>query len=70
MLDGGRDLNDMHGDYVEFLEAGTHATGEFHCAGCGYGVTIHSELPRCPMCGGGEWEAVSWSPLSRALQLQ
>ena len=70
MLDGVRDLTTVDGDYVEFHAAGTHTTGQFHCAGCGYGVTIHTELPRCPMCGGGVWEAVSWSPFSRALELQ
>ena len=57
-------------EYVEFLTAGMHATGQFHCSDCGYGVTIHSELPRCPMCGGGSWEEAAWSPLSRALELQ
>jgi hypothetical protein len=57
-------------DYVEFLTAGTNATGQFHCADCGYGVTIHTELPRCPMCGGESWEEAAWSPLSRALELQ
>ena len=40
--------------------------GEFHCAECGYGVTVYRALPVCPMCGGGEWEQSAWSPLSRA----
>ena len=40
--------------------------GEFHCAECGYGVTVYRTLPVCPMCGGGEWEQSAWSPLSRA----
>jgi hypothetical protein len=57
-------------DYVEFLVAGTQVTGQFHCAECGYGITIHSELPQCPMCGGGSWEEAAWSPLSRAFELQ
>jgi rubrerythrin len=70
MLDAERGILAEDSDYVEFLTAGTHATGQFHCADCGYGVTIHTELPRCPMCGGGSWEAAAWSPFSRALELQ
>ncbi len=53
-------------EYVEFLEAGVAAKGEFHCSGCGYGVTIYSELPVCPMCAGGSWERSSWAPFTRA----
>jgi len=70
MLDEGSSTLAPDSDYVEFLTAGTHATGQFHCADCGYGVTIHTELPRCPMCGGVSWEEAAWSPLSRALELQ
>ncbi len=54
------------GDFVQFWPAGDHAKGEFHCADCGYGVTVHSTLPRCPMCGGQGWERSTWSPFSRA----
>ena len=54
------------GDFVDFLAAGAHVKGEYHCAGCGYGVTVYRELPVCPMCGGSEWEQSAWSPLSRA----
>jgi hypothetical protein len=54
------------GDYVHFTPAGTHVKGEFHCAECGYGVTVYRTLPVCPMCGGGQWEQSAWSPLSRA----
>ena len=57
-------------DFVEFLMTGVHAKGEFHCAECGYGVTICRELPTCPMCGNESWEQTSWSPFSRALNLQ
>ena len=39
-----------------FLEAGTRALGEFHCADCGYGVSVRSVLPQCPMCRGSQWE--------------
>ena len=56
--------------YVALLAAGTHATGEFHCAECSYGVTIHSELPRCPMCGGGSWEELVPAPPARELELR
>jgi rubrerythrin len=44
------------------LEAGVKAKGEYRCSGCGYGVTIYRELPRCPMCGSGSWEHLDWSP--------
>jgi rubrerythrin len=44
------------GDFVTFVLAGAAAEGEFHCAGCGYGVSVYRRLPRCPMCGGEEWE--------------
>ena len=48
--------------FVEFLSSGQRATGEYHCAECGYGVTIFAVLPLCPMCGGGAWEQSNWSP--------
>ena len=48
-------------DFVEFLLAGVHVKGEFHCAECGYGVTIYRELPICPMCGNETWEQTAWS---------
>jgi hypothetical protein len=57
------------GDYVRFVRAGAPVKGEFHCAECGYGVTVYRTLPVCPMCGGGEWEQSDWSPLSRARAL-
>ena len=52
--------------FVEFLSSGQRATGEYHCAECGYGVTIFAVLPLCPMCGGRAWEQSTWSPFSRA----
>jgi rubredoxin len=52
-------------EYVQFWSTGSRAKGEFNCSECGYGVTIHRELPRCPMCGGGAWEQVDWSPFTR-----
>ena len=57
----GRDT----GDFVLFLSTGERAKGEYHCSECGYGVTVHAELPRCPMCGGEAWEQSTWSPFSR-----
>jgi len=57
-------------DYVEFLTAGDNAKGEYHCADCGYGVTVTKELPRCPMCSGISWELSTWSPFARARLLQ
>jgi len=69
-VDYMRDLGDAghepSGDFVTFVSAGVLAKGEFHCAGCGYGVTVYRALPICPMCGGDEWEQSAWSPLSRA----
>jgi hypothetical protein len=53
-------------DFAPAHVAGAPAAGEFHCAGCGYGVTVVHELPRCPMCGGESWEQVAWSPFGRA----
>ena len=54
------------GDYVNFFPTGARVKGEFHCAECGYGVTVYRTLPVCPMCGGEQWEQSAWSPLSRA----
>ena len=54
------------GDFVLFVSSGMHVKGEFHCAECGYGVTVCRELPRCPMCGGEDWEQSEWSPFGRA----
>ena len=57
------------GDFVLFVSSGMHVKGEFHCAECGYGVTVYRELPRCPMCGGTTWERSPWSPLSPRFEL-
>ena len=54
------------GDFVAFVEAGARVKGEFHCADCGYGVTVYRTLPTCPMCGCEHWEQSAWSPLTRA----
>ncbi len=52
-------------DGVAALAAGVRTKGEYRCSGCGYGVTIYRELPRCPMCGAGSWEESAWTPLGR-----
>ncbi len=46
--------------------AGGSAKGEFHCAECGYGVTVYRTLPSCPMCAGEVWEQSAWSPFARS----
>jgi hypothetical protein len=55
-------------EYVEFRTMGDTVKGEFHCAACGYGVTVCRELPQCPMCGGKTWEQTDWSPFMRIRQ--
>ena len=41
------------------LAAGREASGEFRCAGCGYGIVVRTVLPQCPMCRGRLWEPES-----------
>jgi rubrerythrin len=65
LAEDGASLDD---EFVEFVGAGEAAKGEFHCADCGYGVTVHSTLPTCPMCAGSSWQRVAWSPIGRAVQ--
>jgi rubrerythrin len=50
-------------DYVPFHAAGEAAGGEYRCAECGYGVTVWTKLPRCPMCSGVSWEQSGWGGL-------
>jgi rubredoxin len=57
-------------DYIEFQAAGDPAKGQYRCSGCGYGVTVHDELPTCPMCAGTEWEQSAWTPFGYARNLQ
>ena len=65
MLDEARRLDGGEGDYVEFVATGAPAAGAYHCSGCGYGVTVQSTLPQCPMCSGTTWEPAAVSPFSR-----
>jgi rubrerythrin len=39
-----------------FRSTGDYVDGAFRCARCGYGVALSRALPRCPMCGGQDWE--------------
>lgn len=66
MLEEARKTTADDGDFVEFAAAGAAARGAFHCAECGYGVTVYATLPVCPMCAGTSWEPVDWSPFTRA----
>ena len=68
-IDGANRAESSADGFVEFYSSGASAKGEFHCSGCGYGVTIVRELPQCPMCGGIVWEQSTWSPFARAAAL-
>lgn len=43
------------------LDAGRPALGEYTCVDCGYGVSVRSMLPVCPMCRGLTWEPTATS---------
>jgi hypothetical protein len=66
VLEVNHQTDPTSGDVVEFVAAGQQAKGEFHCAECGYGVTVYRQLPRCPMCGNQSWEQAAWTPFARA----
>jgi rubrerythrin len=57
-------------EYVVFVRTGVSVVGEYHCTGCGYGVTVRGALPNCPMCSTTTWEQVAWSPFTRAAQVR
>jgi len=65
LLDEARTPDAASGDFIEFVTTGAPAAGDYHCSGCGYGVTVGSTLPRCPLCGGTTWERATSSPFSR-----
>jgi rubrerythrin len=69
MLQGTKISQVVADDYVEFSFAGDAVKGEFHCAECGYGVTIVRALPLCPMCGGSSWEQTAWHPFTHNASL-
>jgi hypothetical protein len=54
------------GDEIQLSAAGDHVKGEFHCADCGYAITVCKELHPCPMCGCESWQAALWRPFARA----
>jgi rubrerythrin len=56
VLNEARKTDHERPDYVEFVTTGSLVTGAFHCSACGYGVTVQSTLPQCPMCNGTTWE--------------
>jgi rubrerythrin len=56
MLDEAERINDGAFELVGLLMRGAAARGEYACVECGYGITIYTALPACPMCGGGSWE--------------
>ena len=62
MLDEIERVARTHTDDVEFVTTGAPATGAFHCSACGYGVTVQSTLPQCPMCNGTTWERERETP--------
>jgi len=70
MLEQAEDEGAATGDFVEFGVAGGPASGVYHCADCGYGITVQATLPRCPMCGGSSWERPARPPLMRPLWMQ
>ena len=48
-------------EQIEELVAGSPARGEYRCTGSGYGVTVYSQLPRCPMCSAEDaWEQLDF----------
>jgi rubrerythrin len=65
MLDHATHARSNDGEFVEFALAGTAADGDFRCSECGYGVTVHANLPQCPMCAGTSWEPAVWGLLGR-----
>jgi rubredoxin len=65
VMQGGGASRSSADEYVQFWTTGSPAKGAYHCSECGYGVTVHRELPRCPMCGGGSWEQAPWAPFTR-----
>jgi hypothetical protein len=54
------------GDEIRLSAAGDHVKGEYHCADCGYAITVCKELPPCAMCGCESWQPALWQPFARA----
>ena len=51
-------------DYVEFVEAGESAVGQFECIGCSHRIMVRRSLPACMQCGGKLWESSRWTPFT------
>jgi rubredoxin len=68
MLDEGRQASPDDGEFIEFVKTGATVAGSYRCSACGYGVTVRSILPRCPMCSGDTWEQAPWTPFAAAAQ--
>lgn len=51
-----RNVDSADAEFIEFVRAGSTASGEFHCSNCGYGIAVYGSLPQCPMCAGTTWE--------------
>lgn len=49
-------VDSAEAEFIEFVRAGSTASGEFRCSSCGYGITVYGALPECPMCAGTTWE--------------
>ena len=58
MIEDVRPDGDDLADFVELPVVGERGAGEYRCAECRYGISLTGVLPRCPMCGGGVWEAI------------
>ena len=52
-------------DFAAAFHRGSRATGQYQCQACGYGISLNTKLPRCPMCGGESWAQIAASPLPR-----
>ena len=37
-----------------------HASSEFRCARCGYGIIVSGALPACPMCRTTNWDSTRY----------
>jgi rubrerythrin len=66
VIEGSRFESLEAAGYVEFAATGDAVVGAFHCAECGYGVTVQRALPQCPMCGGTAWEVAPWNRFMHA----
>jgi len=64
-----REHNPLRDDLAALYAAGMRGAGQYRCVSCGYGITVHADLPACAMCAGTSWEQSAWSPFARGLEL-